>query len=89
MKKTMVGVLLAAGAVLSIAAWADVDWKWDTSLHVEAAPETASADISALALPLTAQASDEGFLSSFCYLWVESPSFRLTGGSLGLFLIVK
>lgn len=89
MKKMMTGALLAVGAIGAIAARADVDWKWDASLHVEAAPATASADVSALTLPLTAQASDEGFLSTFCYLWAESPAFRLTGGSLGLFLIVQ
>lgn len=89
MKKIMKGFFLAAGAVFSIAVRADVDWKWDASQHVEAVPVTASADISALTVPLTAQADDEGFLSTFCYHWTESAAFRLTGGSLGLFLIVQ
>ena len=68
---------------------ADVDWKWDTSQHVDATPETASADISTLALPLTTMAEDEGFLSTFCYMWTESAPFRLTGGALGLILFVQ
>lgn len=89
MKRRMAGFVLAAGVIASIAAWADVDWKWDTSLHVEAVPETASAEISALALPQTAKADDEGFLSTFCYLWTESAPFRLTGGAMGLFMIVR
>ena len=89
MKKTIVGFFLTVGVIVSIAARADVDWKWDASLHVDAEPEMASVDISALALPLTVQASDEGFLNTFCYLWTESPAFRLTGGALGLFLIVQ
>ena len=89
MKKTKVGFFLAVGVIVSIAARADVDWKWDTSLHVEVVPETASAEISAMALPQTAKADDEGFLSTFCYLWTESAPFRLTGGAMGLFMIVR
>lgn len=68
---------------------ADVEWKWDASGRVESVPETASVDISALTLPLTAKASDEGTLNAFSYTWAESAPFRLTGGALGLLLIFR
>ena len=89
MKKTLVGFLFVVGVIVSIAARADVDWKWDTSGHVETAPATASVAISTM-LPDTAkQTTDEGCLNLFSFLWLDSNPFELSGAPLGLFLMVR
>ena len=86
MRKIMLS--LAVITAMSVMA-ADVDWKWDTSGHVETAPATASVAISTM-LPDTAkQTTDEGCLNLFSFLWLDSNPFELSGAPLGLFLMVR
>ena len=80
---------MALASACAGTARADVDWKWDTSGHVETPPVTASVAISTM-LPDTAkQSTDEGCLNLFSFLWLDSNPFELSGAPLGLFLMVK
>lgn len=89
MKKSRAGLFLAAATIAAMSVMADVDWKWDTSGHVETPPATDSVDISSM-MPFTAgHTTDEGYLNLFSYLWADSNPFHLSGVAPGLFLIVQ
>lgn len=77
------------GALVALAACAEIEWKWDTSGRAEIEPEVASADI-ASALPVAAAAvSAEGTLNLFGFSFLESNLFRLSGSPTGLLIIAK
>lgn len=87
-KTKVIGAMSFALLLIGLAR-ADVDWKWDTSGHVETPPATASIAISTM-LPDTAkQASDEGCLNIFSFLWLDSNPFKLSGSPLGIFIVIR
>jgi len=81
--------LLLAGAFAAAGAVAAVEWKWDTSQHVDAVPDMASAVV-ASCIPMSAAAvSAEGILNLYGFSFLESNFFTLSGSPSGLCIVVK
>jgi len=81
--------LLLAGALAAAGAWAAVDWKWDTSRHVDAVPDMASAAVASCLPVSSAAASAEGILNLYGFSFLESNAFTLSGSPSGLCIVVK